>query len=91
MKTIVALLATLSLAGCAAPGGGGFFDPQVVAGNERYVTVYDAMGLPGNSEQTAAAYCSKYGRYAQPQGYGGNAYQCAGRYAQLCMTYNCVQ
>ena len=91
MKTIL-LVVTLLLAGCATNGssGGGFFDPTVVAANERYVTLYDSIGIPGKMEQTATAHCQKFGRIAQFQSKGGDGYQCSGRNSNLCSTYTCV-
>jgi len=83
------LLAAMLLAGCATNGGGSFFDPEVVGGNERYVVVYDPIGLPGKSQQTAENHCSTYGRIAQFQTQGGNAYQCS--HVAYCATYLCVE
>ncbi len=89
MKTILVVVVLL-LSGCATNGGGSFFDPNLVAGNERYVTYRDDIGLPGRMEQMASVHCQKFGRIAQFQSRGGSGFQCSGRDSNLCSTYTCV-
>ena len=82
----------LALSGCATTSGGSsIFAPRVVAGNERYVTLYDPIGLPGHMEVAADEYCARYNRFAQFQSIGGSTFQCSGRSVNLCATFNCVQ
>lgn len=92
-KLILAAAIAAAISGCqtGSGGGGGFFDPQIISGNERYVTIYDGIGIPGKSEQVAAEHCKKFGRYSQFQSKGGDGYQCSGRSQNLCATYTCVQ
>ena len=91
MKTIVGVVLVLLLSGCATSGqGGGFFAPSMAEGNDRFISVYDAMGFPGASFNMASAHCQKFKRTAVFQGKGGSGWMCAGRNAGLCQTYTCV-
>lgn len=88
------VLATGLLSGCATGGSGGmasFFAPDVVSANERYITLHDPIGAPGQVEKAATAHCARHGRIAQFQSHGGAGFQCGGRNSNLCSTYTCVQ
>jgi hypothetical protein len=91
LRIIYLFALVITLSGCATYSGGNIFDPQIVAGNGRYVTLYDPVGLPGAMEVAADNYCKQFNRLAQFQSMGGSAFQCGGRRASLCATYNCVQ
>lgn len=93
MKTkllLVIVASVIILLGCAsARGGRGFFEPEIVSGNERYVTLWDNIGIPGKVEKAANAYCKRFGRFAEYQSKGGDAFECYNK--NLCTTYKCVQ
>ena len=90
MKTIFGLLFVLLLTACAAPGQPGLLDPSVSAGNDKFVSLYDPMGLPNASYHMAVWYCQTYGKSPVPQGRGGAGALCSGNGQSLCMTYLCM-
>jgi hypothetical protein len=89
MKSLV-LISVVLLSGCATTGGGSFFDPEVSAGNARFVSIYDPIGIPGKGMQMADSHCSNHGRTAVPRGRGGEGTQCAVS-PEYCTTYECVE
>ena len=90
MKSLI-IVSVLLLSACATNGGsGGFFDPEVSAGNARFVSIYDPIGIPGKGMQMASSHCSNHGRTAVPRGRGGEGTQCAVG-PQYCTTYECVE
>lgn len=82
MRTIIAALTALLLAGCA-----GLTDPTVVANGPRFIIINDPVGL-GNTMGMAQNYCSKGGMNAV---FRGNTTQpemvC---YNKTCQYFECV-
>ena len=86
MKKMIAIAASACLlSSCAA------FAPKVIDGNERYVTVQDALGIPELVKKTADEHCAKFGRYARFNSFGGTGYLCSGSYSRSCSTYHFVE
>ena len=84
------VVSTILLSACATTGGGSFFDPEVSAGNARFVSIYDPIGIPGKGMQMASSHCSNHGRTAVPRGRGGEGMKCAVG-PEYCTTYECVE
>ena len=89
MKSMI-VVSTILLSACATTGGGSFFDPEVSAGNARFVSIYDPIGIPGKGMQMASSHCSNHGRTAVPRGRGGEGMKCAVS-PEYCTTYECVE
>lgn len=90
MRTLFVVVLLALLSGCATNGSGrSFLDPDVVSSNERYITLFDNIGIPGRVQQMASEHCQRFGRIAQFQAMGGSGFQC-GMGPTVCSTYTCV-
>lgn len=91
MKVINICVVSISafiLAGCTNDGRGfGSWGPTVVTGNQNFVTVKDAIGLPNGRLDKATEYCGQYGKSAAYQSEGGDSFECSG--TTWCATYQC--
>ena len=94
MKKGFFLVLALSVAvcSCARPRLNNFdkLYPQVVAGDESFVVLYDPnLIVPPDAKQKATRYCSSYGKTAEWKSLGGDYRECLSNQLSYCVTYAC--